>query len=401
MKEKSAQKKQGYKQRNTAGGCPHGKVCGGCDYQGMSYEEQLCRKQRYMDGLLSQYGKVGPIVGMEDPYHYRCKVQAAFDYVKGTVVAGAYRKNSHEVVDLEHCLIENEEATAIIQSVKRLLGSFRIRTYDEDSGRGLLRHVLVRVGCHSGEIMVVLVLSSPILPSKNNFVQALRREHPKISTVVINVNDRHTSMVLGEQNIVIYGRGYIEDELCGLTFRISPNSFYQVNPRQTELLYEKAIEYAGLSGRERVIDAYCGTGTIGLVASRKAHFVMGVELNRDAVRDAVANAKRNGIKNVHFYHADAGQFMVEMTQRGEQADVVILDPPRTGSSEAFLNSVVKFGPQRLVYVSCGPESLARDLNYLTKRGYRMKACTPYDCFPFTKHVECVVLMTRRRNNNEL
>lgn len=378
----------------AAGACPHRMECGGCDYQGMPYEAQLKRKQDDIEKLLRPYAKVRSIVGMEDPYHYRCKVQAAFDYVKGSVVAGEYRKNSREVVDLASCQIENEEATAIIQTVKRLLASFRIRTYDEDSGYGLLRHVLVRVGDRSGEIMVVLVLRSPVLPSRNNFVKALRREHPGISTVVINVNDKRTSMVLGERNIVIYGRGYIEDELCGLTFRISPGSFYQVNPRQTERLYQKAVEYAGLSGRERVIDAYCGTGTIGLVASRSAGSVIGVELNRDAVRDAVANAKRNGIKNVRFYNDDAGQFMTAMAEDGEKADVVILDPPRSGCSEAFLNAVVKLAPQKIVYVSCGPETLARDLGYLVKRGYRGEECTPFDCFPFTKHVECVVLMSR-------
>lgn len=375
--------------------CPYAKKCGGCDYQGISYEEQLAKKQAHIRKLMKPYGKVKPIVGMDNPCHYRHKVQAAFDCTRrGQIVAGVYEKRSHDVVDIENCLIENEEADAIIRDIKGLLRSFRIKTYDEDTGYGLLRHVLVRKGYHSGQIMVVLVLASPILPSKNNFVKVLRKKHPDISTVVINVNDRRTSMVLGERNITVYGKGYIEDELCGCTFRISPNSFYQVNPQQTELLYQKAITCARLSGKETVIDAYCGTGTIGLIASRSAARVIGVELNRDAISDAITNAKRNDAHNIRFYNEDAGKFMVDMAARGEKADVVIMDPPRTGSDEAFLSSLVRLAPKRVVYVSCGPDSLARDLKYLTKSGYRMEECTPYDMFPYTRHVESVCLLCR-------
>lgn len=378
------------------GSCPYAKKCGGCDYQGISYEEQLKKKQSYIRKLMEPYGKVQSIVKMDDPYHYRHKVQAAFDCTRrGQIVAGVYQKNSHDVVDIESCQIENEEADAIIRDVKNMLRSFRIKTYDEDTGYGLLRHVLVRKGYHSGQIMVVLVLADAILPSKNNFVKALRKNHPDISTVVINVNDKRTSMVLGERNITVYGKGYIEDSLCGCTFRISPNSFYQVNPKQTEILYEKAIACAGLTGKETVIDAYCGTGTIGLIASKSAKQVIGVELNKDAIRDAITNAKRNDIHNVRFFHQDAGEFMVEMAEKGQQADVVIMDPPRTGSDEAFLSSVIKLAPKRVVYVSCGPESLARDLKYLTRHGYRMKECTPVDMFPFTRHVETCVLLSRK------
>jgi 23S rRNA (uracil1939-C5)-methyltransferase len=377
--------------QTALGVCPYAKKCGGCDYQGVPYEEQLKNKQRYMKKLMEPYGKVAPIVGMEQPLFYRHKVHAVFGCTKrGQIVAGNYRKNSHEIVDIERCQIEDEESDAIIRDIKGLLRSFRIKTYDEDTGYGLLRHVMVRKGYHTGQIMVILVLASPILPSKNNFVKALRKNHPNISTVVINVNDRRTSMVLGERNITVYGKGYIEDELCGCRFRISPNSFYQVNPAQTELLYEKAIACAGLTGKEKVIDAYCGTGTIGLIASRNAGEVIGVELNKEAIRDAVANAKCNGIHNVRFYNDDAGKFMVQMAERGEKADVVIMDPPRSGSDEPFLSSVVRLSPKKIVYVSCGPDSLARDLKYLTKRGYRMKECTPFDCFPMTSHIETVV-----------
>ncbi|MBR2045121.1 MAG: 23S rRNA (uracil(1939)-C(5))-methyltransferase RlmD [Agathobacter sp.] len=375
--------------------CPYAKKCGGCDYQGMDYKKQLETKEENVKKLLRDFVKVSPIVGMENPYHYRHKVHAVFDCVaRGQVVAGVYKKNSHDVVDIESCQIEDQEADAIIREVKGLLKSFKIKTYDEDTGYGLLRHVLVRKGYHTGQIMVVLVLSSPILPSKNNFVKALRKNHPNISTVVINVNDKKTSMVLGERNITVYGKGFIEDELCGCTFRISPNSFYQVNPAQTELLYEKAIQCAKLTGKEKVIDAYCGTGTIGIIASKHAKEVLGVELNKDAIRDAITNAKRNERKNIRFVNDDAGKYMVSLAEEDEKVDVVIMDPPRSGSDEAFLSSVVKLSPKRVVYVSCGPDTLARDLKYLVKKGYKVEEATPFDLFPMTAHTEVVVALSR-------
>lgn len=397
MEQKRKAKKNENKKKlsDKSGSCPYAKACGGCDYQGISYEEQLKKKQAMMKQLMGGFCKVNPIVGMDNPYHYRHKVHAVFDCLRGgKIVAGVYKKNTHTVVDVESCQIEDEEADKIIRDVKDLLRSFKIKAYQEDSGYGLLRHVMVRKGYATGQIMVVLVLVSPILPSKNNFVKALRKLHPNISTVIINVNDKKTSMVLGERNITVYGKGFIEDELCGCTFRISPNSFYQVNPVQTKLLYEKAIEYAGLTGKERVIDAYCGTGTIGLIASRHAKEVLGVELNADAIRDAVTNAKRNQISNVRFFQGDAGEFMVDMANRKQKADVVILDPPRSGSTEEFLSSVVKLSPKKVIYISCGPETLARDVKYLAKRGYKAVECTPFDLFPFTQHVESTVLLQR-------
>ena len=377
--------------------CPYAKKCGGCDYQGMEYPKQLEIKQNNVKKLLKEFVKVSPIVGMEIPYHYRHKVHSVFGCVgRGQGVAGVYKKNSHDIVDIESCLIEDEEADKIIRDIKGLLKSFKIKAYDEDTGYGLLRHVLVRKGYHTGEIMVVLVLVSPILPSKNNFVKALRKYHPNISTVVINVNDKKTSMVLGERNIVVYGKGFIEDKLCGCTFRISPNSFYQVNPAQTEYLYEKAIACAKLTGKERVIDAYCGTGPIGIIAAKYAKEVLGVELNKDAIRDAITNAKRNDIKNIRFVNDDAGKYMVSLAEKKEKIDVVIMDPPRSGSDEAFLSSVVKLAPKRVVYVSCGPDTLARDLKYLTKKGYKVEEATPVDMFPFTNHIETVVLLGNQK-----
>ena len=257
-----------------------------------------------------------------------------------------------------------------------------------------MRHVLIRTGHQTGEMLVVLVVASPVFPSKNNFVKALRKEHPEITSVVLNVNDKKTSMILGERNIVLYGKGYIQDVLCGYTFRISPHSFYQVNPVQTELLYRKAISLAGLTGKERVLDAYCGIGTIGMIASKKAKEVIGVELNRDAVKDAIGNAKGNGVKNIRFYQADAGAFMVSLAEQEEKMDVVFMDPPRAGSDEAFLESIAKLAPKTVVYISCNPETLARDLKYLTKKKYQVKKICPVDMFPFTDHCEVVCAMYR-------
>ena len=315
---------------------------------------------------------------------------------KGNVISGTYKEGTHFLVSVDTCLLENEKADDIIRTIRRLLPSFKIKTYDEDTGYGLLRHVLIRVSHATGQIMVVLVLSSPILPSKNNFVKALRKEHPEISTVVVNVNDKKTSMVLGEKDQVVYGPGYIEDTLCGKTFKISPKSFYQVNPVQTEKLYGKALEYAGLTGKETVLDAYCGTGTIGLIASDLAKKVIGVELNKDAVKDAIVNAKRNGVKNAQFYQKDAGEFMVQLAESGDKVDVVFMDPPRSGSSEQFLASLVKLSPEKVVYVSCNPETMVRDLKYLTARGYLVKKAVGVDMFPNTVEIEAVALLKRAR-----
>ncbi len=249
--------------------------------------------------------------------------------------------------------------------------------------------------------MVVLVLASPILPSKNNFVKALLKRHPEINTIVVNVNNRSTSMVLGDKEQVIYGKGYIEDTLCGKTFRISPKSFYQVNPAQTEVLYAKAMEYAALTGQETVVDAYCGTGTIGIIASDRAKQVIGVELNADAVRDARSNAKINQARNIQFYQNDAGRFLLEMEAQGARVDVVLMDPPRSGSSEEFLSAVARMAPGKVVYVSCNPETLVRDLKYMVGNGYRVERAVAVDMFPFTGHVETVCLLSNRKPDTKV
>ncbi len=377
--------------------CIYAKKCGACQYQGVLYEEQLKEKQKKVQSLLKSFGKIEPIIGMENPYFYRNKVHAAFKRLKtGEIISGIYEEGTHRVVAIDNCQIEDPRAGEVVQTIAKLAKSFKIKIYNEDSGFGTLRHVLIRTGKKTGEMLVVLVVADAIFPSKNNFVKALRMEHPFITSVVLNINDRSTSMVLGERNITVYGNGYIEDELCGCRFRISPSSFYQVNPIQTEILYNKAIALAELTGKERVVDAYCGIGTIGLIASAHAKEVIAIELNKDAVRDAIGNAKRNQVKNVRFYQGDAGKFLVSMAESGEKADVVFMDPPRSGSDEAFMRSVLTIAPKKIVYISCNPETLARDLTFLTQKEYEVKQICPVDMFPFTSHIENICLLSRRK-----
>ncbi len=380
---------------NYVGPCPLAKKCGGCQLQNMEYERQLRFKQGKVQSLLGKYGKVKPILGMEYPYHYRNKVQAAFGVNRRReIISGVYQSSTHRIVPVDSCRTEDQTADAIIVTIRRLLKEFRLSAYDERAEKGFLRHVLVKRGFSTGQVMVVLVTSTPVFTAKYHFVKALLREHPEITTILQNVNPYFTSLVLGKQQKVLYGPGYIEDTLCGLVFRISAASFYQINPVQTEVLYGKAMELAGLTGKERVIDAYCGIGTIGLTASRHAREVIGVEVNGDAVRDAIANAKRNGIRNARFYTGDAGEFMSAMAEEGERANVVFMDPPRAGSDRKFLESLIKLSPEKVVYISCNPETQARDLAFLTAKGYRVREIQPVDMFPWTEHVETVVLMSK-------
>jgi len=380
--------------------CAVAKRCGGCDYIEIDYKKQLEKKQETAKKYLAKFGKVEEIVPMEKPYHYRNKVSAAFGFMRGQVIAGTYEKKSHNIVDIQNCLIEDKKASAIVATIKELCKSFKIKTYNEDTGYGLLRHTLIRVGKATNEVMVVLVTASPIFPGKNNFVKALKRAHPEITTIVQNINPRGTSMVLGDRNETLFGRGYIEDVLCGLTFRISPKSFYQVNPVQTEKLYRFAIDCADFTGEEVVLDAYAGVGTIGLIAASKVKQVISVELNKDAVRDAISNAKRNAIKNITFYAQDATALIVAAAENGEKIDTIIMDPPRSGSTPEFIAAIRKLSPKRVIYVSCNPETLARDLEVFVKYKYKAKKIQPFDCFSQTAHLETVVLLSKLEVNQQ-
>ena len=375
------------------------KNCGGCPLLELDYAEQLRQKEADVRRLLGKYGPVHPIRGMEDPYHYRNKVISTFaPGFGGKLTSGIYAAKTHKVLPVESCLLQDAVLDAAMQAVRAAANACRYQPFHEDKGTGLLRHCLLRRGVSTGQVMVVLVTAQPVLPGAKNFVRALLAEaktrQVPITTIVQNYNPRKTSVVLGEEEKVLYGKGFILDTLCGKTYAISPRSFYQVNPIQTAVLYGLAVDAAHLTGKETVLDAYCGIGTIGLTASGKAKLVVGVEVNRDAVQDAIGNAKHNGIRNARFFAADATAWIREAADAGDRADVIFMDPPREGSTPEFLESVVRMAPKRVVYVSCNPETMARDLALLTRKGYRAEGFTPVDMFPHTRHVEAIVSLQR-------
>lgn len=412
QRSKTAEKPAGTKntKKKKAGRCPVSAKCGGCTLIDVPYEEQLAQKQRRVEELIGQYGRVNPILKMKNPDHYRNKVTSVFARDRsGKPVCGIYKAGTHEVVGVKACLLEDLKADRIIQTIFSLIGSFRIRVYDEDAGTGLLRYVQVRTARATRQVMVTLVTASPVIPSCGKFVNAILHRHPEITTIVQNINGKKTTMVLGDREKTLFGPGYIEDVLCGKRFRLSSRSFYQVNALQTEKLYNVALDYAGFSGKEKILDTYCGIGTIGIIASDRCKEVMGVELNPDAVKDAKHNITLNGAGNVQIYCNDAGRFMMDLASRGESPDVLFMDPPRSGASEGFLNAVLTLRPRRVVYISCEPTTLARDLDILCGGGaipaegdadgtaagaYRMKKAVPVDMFPYTEGVETVCLMER-------
>lgn len=381
------------------------KGCGGCPLLGLDYPAQLKQKEEKVRALLGKYGPVQPIRGMEKPWHYRNKVISTFaPGPGGRLVSGIYAAGSHKVLPVETCLLQDERLDKTMEAVREAANACRYTPYQEDKGTGLLRHCLLRRGFATGQIMVVLVTGQPVLPGAKNFVRALlegaEARGVKINTVVQNYNPRRTSAVLGSEEKVLYGKGFILDVLCGRRYAISPRSFYQVNPVQTEVLYGLAVEAAGLTGEETVLDAYCGIGTIGLTASAKAKRVVGVDVNADAIRDAVGNARHNQVKNARFFAADATRWIAEAASAGQWADVVFMDPPREGSTPEFLESVAKMAPRRVVYVSCNPETMARDLALLTRKGYRARWFVPVDMFPHTGHIETVGCLVRTGNRKK-
>ena len=377
--------------------CKYFYECGGCQLQHLSYEAQLSLKENYVRNLMKPFGKVQNIISMEKPYDYRNKIHSAFAVTKDReIVSGFYKEFSHDIIPIERCIIQDERADKILKTIRELVKSFKIKPYKEDYQEGFLRHVLIKTGFKSNQIMVVFVVSNKIFPSKNNFMKVLREKHPEISTIVMNINNKSTSVVLGNNETVVYGKGVIEDTLCGFTFQISAKSFYQINPVQTEKLYNKAIEFADLKGNEVVLDAYSGIGTISLIASKKASEVIGVEINRDAVKNAIKNTRINKVDNVKFYQGDAGEFMMALANDKTHIDTVFMDPPRNGSDEKFLSSIANLKPKKVVYISCNPTTQARDLKYLTSRGYRVDKIQPVDMFPHTSHVECCVLLVKNK-----
>ncbi|MCT4662566.1 MAG: 23S rRNA (uracil(1939)-C(5))-methyltransferase RlmD [Tissierellales bacterium] len=375
--------------------CRHFKECGGCHLQHMNYEAQLKFKQDQVKNLMSSYGKVNEIIGMENPYDYRNKVHSTFKTEKkGSIISGIYKPYSHDIVPIDRCVIQNPKADELIMSIRKIAKKCKLKPYNEDLEKGFLRHVLIRTGYNTGEIMVVLVVTKKIFPSKTKFIAELKKAHPEVDTLIMNLNSRKTSVVLGGWEKVLYGKGYIEDILCGKKFQLSARSFYQINPIQTEKLYNKAIEMAELKGNEVVLDTYCGIGTIGIIASDKAKKVIGVEVNHQAVKNAKNNAKINECSNIEFYERDATDFMKAAAKDDFDIDVLFMDPPREGSNEHFLGAAVKLSPRTIVYISCNPETQARDLKYLVK-DYEVREIQPVDLFPQTHHSECIVKLVRK------
>ena len=364
------------------------------------YPDQLKHKQQLEQRLLGRFAPVSPVLGQAEPWHYRNKAIATFATgPRGRLTCGIYAAGTHRVLPYTDCLLQDTVINQTIAAVLEAARACRWPAFEEDRGTGLLRHVLVRRGKTSGQVLVVLVTAQENLPGSRNFVKTLREKAPWVTSVVQNCNPRRTSAVLGSDVRTLYGPGKITDTLCGLQFAISPRSFYQVNPEQTEVLYAKAIEFAALTGKETVIDAYCGIGTIGLCAAGRAKQVIGVERNPDAVRNACANAAANKINNARFICADATDWMRAAAQPNSglpHPDVVFLDPPREGSTPACIDAVAAMKPKRVVYVSCNPETLARDLTHLTRRGWKALKIQPVDMFPHTEHVETVVLLSHKK-----
>ena len=376
------------------------KNCGGCPLLGLDYAEQLKQKEATVKKLLGKYGPVNAIRGMENPYHYRNKVISTFTTGwGGKLTSGIYAANSHKMLPVERCLLQDEVLDKTMEAVRAAAIACRYQPYNEDKGTGLVRHCLLRRGVATGQVMVVLVTAQPVLPGAKNFVKALLTEAGRqgvtITTIVQNVNSRRTSVLLGDREQTLYGPGFIRDTLCGMSFRISPRSFYQINPTQTEVLYRRAIKAAGLTGKERVLDAYCGIGTIGMIAAADAREVIGVEQNPAAVRDAIRNAKENGVENIRFVAADATEWMQAAAAEKLSIDILLMDPPRSGSTPEFLSAAVKMAPRRIVYISCCPETQARDLALLQKGGYRVTLLQPVDMFPHTEHIENIAVLERR------
>lgn len=378
--------------------CPVYHQCGGCSLQHLSYEEQLNQKTAIVQDNLKRLGKiehakVHPTIGMEDPWRYRNKAQVPIGEEEGGLIGGFYAQRSHRIINMDACLIQHEKNDEVVDLVKKVASSLGIRAYDEETGKGLLRHVVVKVGFKTGEIMLVLVMNDSQIPNQEELVNQLTKKLDGLKSVVLNINRKQTNVIFGDETKVLWGEPYIYDYIGDIKFAISARSFYQVNPIQTEILYGKALEYADLTGNETVIDAYCGIGTISLFLAQKAKKVYGVEIVPEAIADAKRNARLNAMENVEFAVGEAEKIIPWWYAQGIQADVVVVDPPRKGCDETLLDTLIQMKPKRIVYVSCNPSTLARDLRILEDGGYLTQGVQPVDMFPQTFHVESVAWLT--------
>ena len=376
--------------------CPVAKKCSGCQLSNLSYDQQLEWKHKDVTGLLGNYGEVSPIIPMDPPIGYRCKVQAVFRSDRsGKIISGVYQSSRNGIVGVTRCAVNNPMADEIISAIRELMYSFKLHPWNPGTDRGFIKHVLVRIGKNTGEILVNIVGATSMFPKKRDFTAALIKKVPAITTLTFSVNRSPEFLTLGDPVEVLFGNGYIIDEICGKKFRISPQSFYQINPVQAERLYSYAIEAAKLTKQDTLLDAYSGTGTIGIIAYDHVAQVQGIEYNSAAVRDAVQNCKLNGItRNIAFNRGDAGEYLRERAKKGIHFNVVMMDPARAGADRQFLRALSAISPERVVYVSCDPVSLARDLKTLVKY-YNVESIQPFDMFPYTRHVECVVSMSRK------
>lgn len=380
--------------------CPVCTACGGCQFQQLAYKAQLEFKKNKIKNAFSRTAKLSVVVndpiGMDNPYFYRNKIQMPVGKDRfGKIITGFYKANTHVIVPIEKCYIEDERSSPILKTIRELMKEIRVEPYDEDKRTGVLRHVLIRTSYYKKQIMVVLVTNVNSFPGQRNFVNALLAKHPEITTIVQNINKRDTNVILGNYENILHGKGFIEDSLLDINYQISSKSFYQTNPTQTEKLYTAAIEAAGITQDDIVFDAYTGIGTIALLAAKKAKHVIGVEIVSQAVRDAIRNAKHNNITNVEFHVADVSDHMVEMANQKTKIDVLFMDPPRKGADERFLKSVLTLSPKKIIYVSCEPETLARDIKILSAK-YEIKNIQPVDMFPQTQHVETVVVLVLKK-----
>lgn len=396
--------------------CPAFGRCGGCSRLDVPYADQLLAKEQQVAALFEGIAPAGallPILGMNDPFHYRNKVISPYAPAKGAkrkgkdakltradILTGMYETGTHRLIPTDTCAIENETAKKVTLAIRDIMARWGMEPYNEDTGAGFVRHAVVRVGHESGEVLVTVVTNGEEFPASKAFCRELARRVPEVTTIVQNVNTRQTNVILGEKERVLFGPGFILDTLCGLSFRISSQSFYQVNATQTEVLYDEAIRLANLTGAETVIDAYCGTGTIGLVAAKRgAARVIGVDAVEAAIRDAANNARHNGVENAEFIAQDATAFMRELAASGERPQplVLLMDPPRAGSTPEFLEAAAALAPERIVYISCNPTTQARDVRQLVESGYEVRAIRPVDMFPHTDHVESIVMLEKKND----
>jgi 23S rRNA (uracil1939-C5)-methyltransferase len=372
------------------------KGCGGCDFLHLSYEETVKNKFNYVSKLFNDKKfniKIEKIIPAKQHYQYRNKMIVAFQTQNGKTVHGFFQENSHRVIPMDKCLMHSDIQNNIASYIKDLLIKLRIRPYDEDRRTGLIRYALIKHGFKSGEVMVVIVTASEVFPGRNDFVKMLRAKFPEITTVIQNINSRKTSIVLGDKERVLFGKGYITEFLEEFKFKISSKSFFQINPEQTVNLYNTVLEFANLNGKEIVLDAYSGVGTIGMFLSKKAKHILSVESNRQAVNAAIANARDNNIKNISFICDDATNYIINLAEDKEKLDVLVLDPPRSGSTPEFLKASLALKPEKIIYVSCEPTTLVRDLGLLTKQ-YKINRVILVDMFCWVDHVETVVLLTK-------